>query len=125
MELLRSRGVSAAIASARPAQFLFEMFDRDVDLLISGEDGNIFFRGKQLLHVRYVPAGLIDRVYAITAGRDDTAVLCTGLNEIYVSAEHFRRFIEWGERPVYARCSEGSERKRKSLQNPCALQGRR
>ena len=97
VELLRSRGVSAAIASARPAQFLFEMFDRDVDLLISGEDGNIFFRGKQLLHVRYVPAGLIDRVYAITAGRDDTAVLCTGLNEIYVSAEHYRRFVEWGK----------------------------
>ena len=48
LELLHSRNVSVAIASARPAQFLFEMFDRDVDLLISGEDGNIFFRGKQI-----------------------------------------------------------------------------
>ena len=97
VELLRSRGVSVAIASARSAQFLFEMFDRDVDMLISGEDGNIFFRGKQLLHVRYVFAELIARVYAITAGRDDTAVLCTGPDDMYVSAEHYRRFVKWGK----------------------------
>ena len=97
VELLRSRGDSVAIASARSAQFLFEMFDRDVDMLISGEDGNIFFRGKQLLHVRYVSAGLIARVYAITAKRNDTAVLCTGPDDMYVSAEHYRRFVKWGK----------------------------
>ena len=97
VELLRSRGVSVAIASARSAQFLFEMFDRDVDLLISGEDGNIFFRGKQLLHVRYVSAGLVARVYAVAGGRDDLAVLCTGPDDMYVSAEHYRRFVEWGK----------------------------
>ena len=97
VELLHSRNVSVAIASARPAQFLFDMFDHDVDLLMSGEDGNIFFRGKQLLHARYLSADLIARVYAITAERDDTAVLCTGLNDIYVSAEHYRRFVEWGK----------------------------
>ena len=95
--MLHSRNVSVAIASARPAQFLFDMFDRDVDMLISGEDGNIFFRGKQLLHVRYVSAELIARVYAITAKRDDTAVLCTGPDDMYVSAEHYRRFVEWGK----------------------------
>ena len=41
VELLHSRNVSVAIASARPAQFLFDMFDHDADLLMSGEDGNI------------------------------------------------------------------------------------
>ena len=97
LELLRSRGVTVAIVSARPAQFLFEIFDREVDLLISGEDGNIFYRGKQLLHARYVPADLIARVFEITAKRDDTAVLCTGLNDMYVSAEHYHRFVEWGK----------------------------
>ncbi len=96
VETLHSRGVSAAIASARPVQFLFEMFDRDVDLLISGEDGNIFFRGKQLLHARYVPAELIARVCAIAAERDDVAVICSGLEDTYVSAEHYRRFNAWG-----------------------------
>ena len=35
VEWLRRRGVSVAIASARPVQFLFEMFDRDVDLLLN------------------------------------------------------------------------------------------
>ena len=75
VELLRSRGVSVAIASARSAQFLFEMFDRDVDLLISGDDGNIFFRGKQLLHVRYVSAGLIARVYAKRESLQDPCIV--------------------------------------------------
>ena len=42
-----------AIVSARPAQFLFDIFDRDVDILISGEDGNIFFKGNDLLHARF------------------------------------------------------------------------
>ena len=97
LELLHGRGVSVAIASARPARFLFEMFDRDTDLLISGENGNIFFRGKRLLHARYVSAGLIGRVYAMAAERDDLAVLCTGPEELYVSAEHYRRFEEWGK----------------------------
>jgi hypothetical protein len=96
VELLRSRGVSIAIASARPAQFLFEMFDRDVDLFISGEDGNIFFRGKQFLHARYVSAELIARVYAIATERDDIAVICTGPDNTYVSAENYRRFFLWG-----------------------------
>ena len=97
LEMLRSRGVCAAIASARSAKFLFEMFDRDVDLLISGEDGNIFFRGKQLLYARYVPADVTARVYEITGRRDDMAVLCTGPDDTYVSAEHYRRFIAWGK----------------------------
>ena len=95
VEWLRRRGVSVAIASARPAQFLFEMFDRDVDLLISGEDGNLFFRGKRLLHARYVSAELVAGVYEITAGRDDVAIICTGPDCISVSGEHFRRFAEW------------------------------
>ena len=94
--LLRSRHVSVAIASARPAQFLFEMFDRDVDLMISGEDGSIFFRGKQLLHARYVSSGSIARVRAIADARDDIAVICTGPDCVSVAAEHHRRFIEWG-----------------------------
>ncbi|MCR4655054.1 MAG: HAD hydrolase family protein [Lachnospiraceae bacterium] len=32
LELLLGRNVNIAIASARPAQFLFEMFDRDAEL---------------------------------------------------------------------------------------------
>ena len=96
VELLHCRNVSVAIASARPAQFLFEMFDRDVDLLISGEDGNIFFRGRQLLCARYVSGELTARVYAIAAGRDDVAVVCSGPDGLYVSAGHYRRFIAWG-----------------------------
>ena len=98
VEWLRRRGVSVAIASARPVQFLFEMFDRDVDLLISGEDGNLFFRGKQLLHARYVSSELVAKVYEITAGRDDVAVICTGPDDFCVSEEHYRRFVEWGLR---------------------------
>ena len=97
MELLRSRNVSVAIASARPAQFLFEMFDGDTDLLISGEDGNIFFRGRQLLHARYLSPELAARVYAIAAERDDMAVMCTGPEGLYVSAGHYDRFIRWGK----------------------------
>ena len=97
VELLHGRNVSVAIASARPMQFLFEMFDREMDLLISGEDGNIFFRGKQLLYARYLSAELIARVQALTAGRDDVAVLYTGLDDLIVSAEHYIRFIAWGK----------------------------
>ena len=98
VEWLRRRGVSVAIASARPVQFLFEMFDRDVDLLISGEDGNLFFRGKQLLHARYVSSELVAKVYEMTAGRDDVAVICTGPDDFSVSEKHYRRFVEWGLR---------------------------
>lgn len=135
LELLHSRNVSVAIASARPAQFLFEMFDRDVDLLISGEDGNIFFRWKQLLRVRYLPAELIVRVYATTAGHDDLAVLCTGPDDIYVSDEHYRRFAAWGlgrflpEKPkdltanagickVHVFCRDGVEAAKRMIASP-------
>ena len=98
VEWLHRRGVSVAIASARPAQLLFEMFDRDVDLLISGEDGNLFFRGKQLLHAWYISSELAARVYEMTAGRDDVAIFCTGPDDFTVSAAHYRRFVEWGLR---------------------------
>ncbi|MBR3431183.1 MAG: hypothetical protein IKG87_13905 [Clostridia bacterium] len=67
---------------------------RDVDLLISGEDGNLFFRGKQLLHARYVSSELVAKVYGMTAGRDDIAILCTGPDDFSVSEEHYRRFVE-------------------------------
>ena len=97
VDLLRSRGVRVAIASARPAQFLFGMFDRDADLLISGEDGNIFFCGKTLLHARFVSRELITRVYTIAARRDDLAVICTGPDGLYVPAEYFSRCIQWGK----------------------------
>lgn len=97
VELLKSRNVNVAIASGRPAQFLFEMFDRDVDLLVSGEDGNIYFRGRKLLSARYVSNSLIDRVYRIVSTHDDLAMMCTGPEAAYVSPEDHRRFVQWGK----------------------------
>ncbi len=96
VELLARRGVSIALASARPARFLFEMFDRDTDLLISGEDGNIFFRGKKLLHARFVSSELIDRIGNIIQKHENLAVFYSGPEELYVSEEHYLRFLEWG-----------------------------
>ena len=93
---LSRRGVHVAIASARPAQFLFEMFHEDVDLLISGEDGNIFFRGRQLLNARFIGYELIDKVRKITENRADLAILLSGLSDLYVSEEDYDRFVSWG-----------------------------
>lgn len=96
VELLARRGVSVALASARPARFLFEIFDRDIDLLISGEDGNVFFRGKELLHARFVSPELINHIGTIVQKYDNLAVIYSGLEELYVSEEHYTRFLEWG-----------------------------
>ena len=95
-EKLGERGVHVAIASARPVQFLFGIFDRDVDILISGEDGNIFFRGKKLLHARYLSFDLINRVRERIAQRDDMATIFSSLDALYVSREDFDRLTKWG-----------------------------
>ena len=50
LELLHGRGVSVAIASARPARFLFAMFDRDTDLLISGDSTGSLTDAKDLVY---------------------------------------------------------------------------
>lgn len=96
LKKLDERGVHVAIASARPVQFLFEIFDRDADILISGEDGNIFFRGKKLLHVRYLSFDLINRVRERIAERDDMAVIFSSLDALYVSEEDHDRLTKWG-----------------------------
>ncbi len=98
VDLLARRNVSAAIVSGRPARLLFEMFDRDSDLLISGVDGNVFFRGKKLLHARFISPELICKVQAITEEREDMAIVFSGLYENFVSDEHYRRFCAWGMR---------------------------
>ena len=97
MERLRSRRVSVAVASARPAPFLVDLFDHCPDILISGEDGNIFFRGRRLLEIRYVSRDLVDRVAAIAKEREDIAYGCTGPDETYVSEENLKRLVQWGQ----------------------------
>ena len=113
VELLARRGVSVAMVSARPARFLFEMFDRETDLLISGEDGNIFFRGKELLHARFVSSELIRQIGSMIQQHEDLAVLYSGLEELYVSEEHYRRFLKWGFKrfmPDHPRDLSGDEK---------------
>ncbi len=97
LKLLNARGVNVAIASARPVQFLFDMFDHENDLLISGEDGNIFFQGSKLLHARYISDELVKKVGDIVEKHEDLAMLCTGLDSIYVSQKDYNRFIQWGK----------------------------
>ena len=70
---LNQKGVHVAIASARPARFLFEIIDRNADILISGEDGNIFFKAGELLKVRYLNPSLINKVTERASKRDDMA----------------------------------------------------
>lgn len=96
IEVLRKRGVHVAIASARPVQFLFEMFDRDVDILISGEDGNVFFKGKELLHARFLSFDIINKIKDRIAQRSDVAIIFSSLDELYVSNEDYSRLKKWG-----------------------------
>ena len=95
VEVLSKRGAHVAIVSARPARFLFDIFDRDVDILISGEDGNIFFKGRELLHARFISFDLINKVRDRIAQRSDVAVAFTSLDELYVSSEDFDRLKRW------------------------------
>ena len=76
------------------------------DILISGEDGNIFFRGRQQLHTRFLSRDLIAGVYAIAAGRDDIAVGCTGPKELFVRGR-LQTVFGMGTGAVHA---EGTER---------------
>lgn len=96
IEALRKRGTHVAIVSARPARFLFEIFDRDVDILISGEDGNVFFKGNELLHARFLSFDLIDKVKERIAGRNDVAVAFSSLDELYISSDDYSRLKQWG-----------------------------
>ena len=96
IEVLGKRGTQVAIVSARPAQFIFDLFDRDVDILISGEDGNIFFKGNELLHARFLSFDLIDKVRERIAGRNDVAVAFTGPDKLYVSSEDYSRLKQNG-----------------------------
>lgn len=93
---LKDLGVKVAIASARPSRFLFELFDNDVDLLISGEDGNIFYHGRELLKVRYLDMELINRVKELVKDNVTLALGFSGLNELYVSNKDYERFIKRG-----------------------------
>ena len=95
-EVLSKRGAHVAIVSARPARFLFEIFDRDVDILISGEDGNIFFKGKEMLYARFLSFDLINKVKDRIAQRSDVAVAFTSPDELYVSDEDYSRLKQWG-----------------------------
>ncbi len=91
------KGVKVAIASARPATDVFKLFDKVPEgLLISCEDGNVFFEGTNLLSVRYIDPQAIDAVYNAVKGRKDIAVLCSSLKRNYITEEDYQKFVATG-----------------------------
>ena len=74
--ILRERGVTVAIASGRPADSLLYLFHRAPDdMLICGEDGNLFFMGKELVKSHVMSWDLINEIYDTIKGRNDLAMM--------------------------------------------------
>ncbi len=97
LKYFNEKGVRVAIASARPATDVFKLFNKVPEgLLISCEDGNVFFEGTNLLSVRYINPEAIDAVYNAVKGRKDIAVLCSSLKKNYITEEDYQKFVATG-----------------------------
>ena len=76
VDILTKRGVTVAIASGRPADSLLYLFHAAPDsMLICGEDGNLFYQGKQLIKAHTMSWDLINEIYDTIKNRNDLAVM--------------------------------------------------
>ena len=97
VEILRKRGVTVAIASGRPADSLLYLFNRATDdMLICGEDGNLFFKGKKLLKAHIMSWDLINEIRAVVKGRQDLVTMYSSVQgETYWEREDLQRLGMW------------------------------
>ena len=100
VEILRKRGVTVAIASGRPADSLLYLFNRATDdMLICGEDGNLFFKGKKLLKAHIMSWDLINEIRAVVKGRQDLVTMYSSVEgETYWEWEDLQRLGMWSGR---------------------------
>ena len=100
VDILRKRGVTVAIASGRPADSLLYLFHRAADdMLICGEDGNLFFKGKTLLKAHVMSWELVNQVREVVKGRNDMATMYSCIDgETYWEWEDLQRLGRWSGR---------------------------
>lgn len=97
VKLLKDNGITVAISTARPIKSIFHIFDKGVEnLLISGEDGNVFFKEDKLIEARFVPLNVINTVNETLKHHDEIATLYTSIDDLFVSEIDHDRFIKWG-----------------------------
>lgn len=97
VKLLKDNGITVAISTARPIRSIFHIFEKGVEnLLISGEDGNVFFKENKLIEARFVPQNVIKTVTEVLKNHNEIATLYTSIDELYVSPADHNRFVTWG-----------------------------
>ena len=98
--ILRERGVTVAIASGRPADSLLYLFHQAPDdMLLCGEDGNLFFKGNELIKSHVMSWDLINEVRSVVKGRKDLVTMYSDVNgETYWEWEDLQQLGMWSGR---------------------------
>lgn len=100
VEILRKRGVTVAIASGRPANALLYLFRKAPDdMLICGEDGNLFFKGKELIKAHVMSWELVNAVRDVVKDRNDLVTMYSNLEgDPYWEWSDLQRMGMWNGR---------------------------
>ena len=97
VKLLKENGIRVAISSARPVYSIFNILTEPCDdLFISAEDGNVFFRGRNLIKAIHMPLDIVYEIEDILKDNEDVAMLYTSVDNLYVSEKDHDRFLKWG-----------------------------
>ena len=97
---LSRRGVTVAIASGRPAPSLLYLFNEAPDnMLLCGEDGNLFFKGKELMKAHVMSWDLVNAVRDVVKGREDLVTMYSNLEgDPYWEWSDLQRMGMWSGR---------------------------